>query len=96
MIYFGSLFYLPQYLQVVGQYSAIASGALILSLILTQTICAFVAGMVVSRTSQYVVNIRAGFLLWSVGCGLYITLGIDTPIANFIGYSILAGVGGEL
>ncbi|TIA85323.1 hypothetical protein E3P99_04028, partial [Wallemia hederae] len=93
MIFFGSLFYLPQYLQVVRQYSAIKSGALILALIVTHTAFSFMTGLLASKTSQYVWSIRSGYVSWSVGCGMFTTLAVNTAIPSFIGYSILAGVG---
>lgn len=93
MGYFGALFYLPQYLQVVHSYSGIVSGALMIALMVTQTIVSFLAGLVVSKTGQYTVIIRSGFFIYTIGCGLYITLSYNSSLAKFIGYSILTGVG---
>ncbi|TIC03233.1 MFS general substrate transporter [Wallemia mellicola] len=93
MGYFGALFYLPQYLQVVHSYSGIVSGALMLALMVTQTIVSFLAGLVVSKTGHYISIIRTGFSIYAVGCGLYISLTYNSSLAKFIGYSIIAGIG---
>ncbi|TIC14791.1 MFS general substrate transporter [Wallemia mellicola] len=92
-IFYGALYYLPQYLQVVAGYSPLKSGVILLSLILSQTLFSFSAGLIVSKTGNYMWNIWTGFMLWTIGIGLLTTLRPDTKLANFIGYCVIAGVG---
>ncbi|TIB91019.1 MFS general substrate transporter [Wallemia mellicola] len=92
-IFYGALYYLPQYLQVVAGYSPLKSGVILLSLILSQTLFSFTAGLIVSKTGNYMWNIWTGFMLWTIGIGLLTTLRPDTKLANFIGYCVIAGVG---
>jgi len=49
IVYYGSLYYLPIYFQVVGGKSIIESGVLLLPLIITQTVTATLAGLILSR-----------------------------------------------
>lgn len=51
--FYSTLYYLPQYFQIVRGASAIRSGVLILPLVLVQTTAAFFSGFLVSRTGEF-------------------------------------------
>ncbi|KAJ3017917.1 hypothetical protein HKX48_003287 [Thoreauomyces humboldtii] len=93
MGYYIQLFYLPQYLQVVHQYSARSSGLFMIPLLASQTFFSFVAGLLVSRLGEYVWNIRAGYVIWAIGAGLITSLDATTSIGLFIVYLVICGMG---
>lgn len=51
--FYATLYYLPTFFQVVRGASAIRSGVLLLPLVIVQTVCAFIAGLLVSKTGDY-------------------------------------------
>ncbi|EOR02755.1 hypothetical protein E3P92_01927 [Wallemia ichthyophaga] len=92
-IFYGALYFLPHYLQVVKEYSPLRSGVVLLGLILTQTLFSFTSGVIVSKTGGYRVNIWTGFLMWTIGLGLFTMLSPSTSIAEFVGFSVISGFG---
>jgi hypothetical protein len=91
--FFSVLYYLPTYLQVVHGDSPIQSGINTLPLATTQTVIAFVAGYIASKTGDYYYNLCFGFAIWTIGLGLMSTISTTTPQANFIGYQIVVAIG---
>lgn len=91
--FYATLYYLPTFFQVVRGASAIRSGVLLLPLVIVQTLCAFVAGIVVSKTGDYWWNMVVGFSIWSIGLGLMSTIGPTTSEAKLAGYQVLIGIG---
>ncbi|ORX36039.1 major facilitator superfamily domain-containing protein [Kockovaella imperatae] len=91
--FYGTLYYLPQYYQIVRGDSAIRSGVLLLPLILTQTVTSFTTGYVQSKTGDYWYNLVMGFSIWTIALGLLSTLGPDTSLGKLIGFQILNGIG---
>jgi hypothetical protein len=55
--FYATLYYLPQYFQVVLGASPIRSGVLLLPLVLVQTVTAFSSGILVSKTGDYRVSL---------------------------------------
>ncbi|EIW72421.1 hypothetical protein TREMEDRAFT_26105 [Tremella mesenterica DSM 1558] len=93
MIFFGTLYYLPNYFQVVRGDSAIRSGVLILPVVLTQTVCSFTAGMIQSRTGDYYYNLVAGFGIWTIGIGLLSSIDETTSTAKIVIFGLIDGIG---
>lgn len=91
--FYATLYYLPTFFQVVRGASAIRSGVLLLPLVIIQTVCAFVAGIIVSKTGDYWWNMVLGFSIWTIGLGLMSTLGPNTSEAKIAGYQVLVGIG---
>ena len=91
--FYATLYYLPTFFQVVRGASAIRSGVLLLPLVIVQTVCAFVAGIIVSKTGDYWWNMVIGFSIWTIGLGLMSTLGPNTSEAKIAGYQVLVGIG---
>lgn len=91
--FYSTLYYLPQYLQVVNGDSPIQSGVLTLPLAAVQTTTAFIAGYITSKTGDYWYNLIIGFGIWTIGLGLMTTLSTTTSKANFVGFQIVVAIG---
>ena len=92
-IFYSTLYYLPNYFQIVLGVSAIRSGVLLLPLVAVQTVCSFSSGILVSRTGDYWWNLVIGYAVWTIGLGLLSSIDENTSIAKLVGYQILDGVG---
>ncbi|WRT64234.1 uncharacterized protein IL334_001163 [Kwoniella shivajii] len=93
MAFYASLYYLPQYFQVVKEVSAIRSGVLTLPLMLVQTCTAFTSGMIQSKTGDYWWNLVIGFSIWTIGLGLLSSIKPDTSVGLLSLYQIITGIG---
>ncbi|KAL4784932.1 major facilitator superfamily-domain-containing protein [Aspergillus varians] len=92
----GTEYYLPLYFQSVQQTSPTKSGVLILPMMITASLCDVSVGVLVHKTGRYREVIWAGTTLLTLGTGLYITFGIDTSLAQIIGFQIIGGIGFSL
>ena len=93
VIFYSTLYYLPNYFQIVLGVSAIRSGVLLLPLVAVQTVCSFTSGFLLSRTGDYWWNLVIGFAVWTIGLGLLSSINENTSIAKLVGYQILVGLG---
>ncbi|OCF31076.1 tetracycline efflux protein [Kwoniella heveanensis BCC8398] len=93
MAFYATLYYLPQYFQVVRGDSAIRSGVLTLPLMLVQTATALIAGIVQSKTGDYWWNLVLGFSIWTIGLGLLSSVGATAGEAKLAVYQVLTGIG---
>ncbi|TBU58506.1 MFS general substrate transporter [Dichomitus squalens] len=93
VVFYSSLFYIPQYFQVALSYSAIRSGVFLLPVLVSQTLGSFISGQMVSRTGRYRTNIYCGFAVWTVGCGCLSTITPSTPKGLLVFFMLLAGFG---
>ncbi|WVQ85658.1 hypothetical protein IAT38_007824 [Cryptococcus sp. DSM 104549] len=91
--YYATLYYLPQYFQIVRGDSAIRSGVLTFPLVLLQTVASFTSGFIQSKTGDYWWTLVTGFAIWTIGLGLLSSLEPDTSIAKLCGYQIITGLG---
>ncbi|KAL1988615.1 hypothetical protein VTN96DRAFT_9010 [Rasamsonia emersonii] len=87
------VYYIPTFYQLVYGYSAVKAGALLLPIILIQTLSSTLSGLVVHWVSRYRECILLGWAVWAVGLGLYSTLDPSSGLGKQIGYGILTGVG---
>lgn len=93
MVSIGVEYYLPLYFQSVKQASPVRSGILILPMMVTEATVDILVGILVHRTGRYREIIWAGVTIMTLGTGLYIHLGTDSPIAMIIGFEIIGGIG---
>jgi len=89
----GSEYYLPLYFQSVQQASPTKSGVLILPMMIAASLCDVSVGVLIHQTGRYREIIWAGTTFLTLGTGLYIMLGIDTSLAQIIGFEIIGGIG---
>jgi EmrB/QacA subfamily drug resistance transporter len=90
---FGSIMFLPLFLQVVLGRSASNSGALLMPLMLGMVFASVITGQLISRTGKYKVFGLIGMGLAAVGMFLLSRLGIDTPNSMVVLDMILVGAG---
>lgn len=93
LAYFGNFFYLPLYFQSVLKYSPLASGALILPLVITSSVTSIISGQYMSRVGSYMHCILAGFVLWTLGSGLTLLFNQKTGLGPLIAILIVEGAG---
>ena len=96
MVAIGAEYYLPLYFQSVKQASPLRSGILILPMMVVEAAVDISTGILIHRTGRYREIIWAGVILMTLGTGLYINLGTDTPVARIVGFQIIAGIGTAL
>ncbi|TVY81100.1 putative transporter [Lachnellula suecica] len=66
-IYFGNLYYTPQYLQNVRGYSPSHAGTLLLPLAVTAGVSSAISGNIVSKSGRYLWAIVMGNIFWTTG-----------------------------
>lgn len=93
LAYFGNLFYLPIYFQSILKYSALISGALILSVVVTTSVTSILSGQYMNRVGRYMPCILVGFGLWTLGNGLLLLFGENTKLGPLISILIVQGAG---
>jgi len=93
MVSFGAEYYLPLYFQSVKQASPLKSGLLLLPMIITSAIVDMLGGVFMHQMGRYREPIWTGTFLMTLGSGLYIMFGIDTPLGTLIGVQIVFGAG---
>ena len=91
--FFVLLYYLPIYFQAVSGTSPAESGVRIIPLLATSSVFAIVSGLVLSMTGDYQVVMITGNVLITLGSALIYTLDVDSPVAEWVGYQIPAGIG---
>ena len=70
MAYYGCIYYLPYYFQIVRQLDSIHSAILLLPLVIPQAVGSIIAGQIITYTGHYIYVIFIGYVLWTIGCGL--------------------------
>ena len=90
---FGSIIFLPQYLQIVKGDSATASGLQLVPMMLGMLITLTVSGQLISRTGRYRYWPIAGTAVMAVGMYLLSSMGPSTPGALTAIYMVVVGLG---
>ncbi|ROW07824.1 hypothetical protein VMCG_03376 [Cytospora schulzeri] len=93
MILWSLLYFLVLYYQAVKLFTPVLSAVAALPETLTVAPAGIVVGLIASRTGHYRWSLRAGWLLTTLGAGLLLLLGPDTPTAAWIGLNLPVGVG---
>ncbi|CAK7234797.1 hypothetical protein SBRCBS47491_009070 [Sporothrix bragantina] len=57
------------------------------------TVTSFTAGVLVSKTGNYQLNLWVGFAIWTIALGLLSTISPTISDAKLVGYQILNGIG---
>ncbi|WPH00804.1 Hypothetical protein R9X50_00363400 [Acrodontium crateriforme] len=96
MVFIASVYYLPLYFQSAKQKSPLHSGILILPLTITEGSMGIVAGLAIHATGRYREIVWIGIFMLTMGTGVYINFGTNTPVAEIIGIEIIAGIGSGL
>ncbi|KAG7091549.1 hypothetical protein E1B28_010578 [Marasmius oreades] len=94
--FFSTLYYLPQYFQVVSGYSPIHAGLFLIPVLISQMAASWIAGLLVSRTGRYRTIVNLGFALLAISSGCISTFKATTPKAVQVVLMLLAGSGGGM
>lgn len=84
MSLFGSVTFLPLYLQIVKEATPTQAGMQLLPLMGGLLLTSIISGRIISRTGKYRVFPIAGTLLASIGMGLLTTITTESPTCIFI------------
>ncbi len=90
---FGSVTYLPLYLQIVKGHSATESGLLLTPMMVGVLVTAIASGNVISRTGRYRMFPIAGTALTAIAIFLLSRLAVSTPIWLAAVYMLVLGLG---
>ncbi len=90
---FGSVTYLPLYLQAVAGASPTRSGMLMLPMMGGMLVASIVTGQLISRTGRYRPFPVAGTAVMTLGLGLLTRLRVDTPLSMLLGTLLVVGLG---
>ncbi|KAF9090919.1 hypothetical protein BGX23_005596, partial [Mortierella sp. AD031] len=93
MGFFGIMFFMPLYFQIVLQESATASGLEMLPLIVGLLLASISSGFMVSKWGQYRPFIWVGLALSTTGTALFTLLTEESPRAEVIGFLFINGLG---
>ena len=93
VVMFGSIIFLPMYLQVVRGFTPTESGLVMLPLVAGILTSSMIAGRTITRTGRYRIYPIIGSALLVVSMALFSTLRVDTPHWAYGGYMALTGMG---
>ncbi|KAH7395972.1 major facilitator superfamily domain-containing protein [Cadophora sp. MPI-SDFR-AT-0126] len=86
-------YFLPVYFQAVKGASPSRAGVELFPTATTIAPAAAISGVIITITGKYRVFHYLGFVLMSLGCGLFALLDEDSSIAAWVGYQVLFGLG---
>jgi len=90
---FGSIMFLPLFMQVVQGRSASSSGALLMPMMISMVLASIITGQLISRTGRYKVFGIVGLAVAAIGMLLLSGIGVDTTNTAVITYMALIGAG---
>ncbi|MGO1543608.1 MAG: MDR family MFS transporter [Gulosibacter sp.] len=90
---FGTIAYLPTYLQMVTGVNATGSGLMMISMIVGLMSTALTTGMLASKTGRYQWMPIASMIVLAIGMWLMSTLTVETPIWVLLSYIFVMGAG---
>ncbi|KAI8674980.1 MFS domain-containing protein [Fusarium keratoplasticum] len=91
--FFPLIYYLSLYFQAIQGVSAVQAGIKILPLLLSTVLCSIVSGGVITAVGYYNFVIIPCMVLFTVGSGMLTTLDVDSPLKEWFGYQVIAGLG---
>ena len=92
-VFIGLAYYLPLYSQSVLGANALTSGLYLLPLIVSTSLAAAFAGVIIQQTGKYLPLMYVAQTLLTLGVGLFIDLGFEINLTKLFIFEILVGVG---
>lgn len=86
-------YFLPVYFQAVKNASPSRAGVELFPTATTIAPAAAISGVIITITGRYRIFHYLGFVLMSLGCGLFALLDQDSSIAAWVGFQVLFGLG---
>lgn len=93
MVYYGLLYIVAYYFQLVRGFTEMRSAILLLPLVIPQSVMSAVAGSIISHIGHFLPIMYAGYLFWLAGCGMTIAWNRHTSVAMMAGTLWLIGSG---
>ena len=90
---FGSVTYLPLYMQVVKGLSPLSAGLHLTPMMAGVLVSSIASGQIISRTGRYRIFPVAGTAIMTAGLWLLSTLAADTAVWTAAGYAMVLGFG---
>ncbi|KAJ5682720.1 hypothetical protein N7462_005885 [Penicillium macrosclerotiorum] len=87
------MYFLPIYFQDVRGYSPLRSAALILPLLLMQSVAGVISGPLMTKLARYGPVLYSGMALWTLGAGLKLLFNQTTSIGTYVIVLIIEGAG---
>jgi len=91
--FFPLVYYISLYFQAVQGVSAVDAGIKILPLLLATVVSSMLTGGLITAVGYYNAIVIPSMVLFSVGSGLITTFNLDTPLREWFGYQVVAGLG---
>lgn len=91
--FFPLIYYLSLYFQAIQGDTAVQAGIKILPLLLSTVICSILTGAIISFIGYYNYVIIPCMILFTVGSGMITVLDVDSPMSEWFGYQVIAGLG---
>ncbi|KAL7907163.1 MFS general substrate transporter [Trichoderma velutinum] len=91
--FFPLVYYLSLYFQAIQGVSAVTAGIKILPLLLSTVLISVLSGGLISVIGYYNYIIIPCMILYTVGTGLLTTLDVHSPLKEWFGYQVIAGLG---
>lgn len=93
MAYYGFLYYMPYYFQVVRNLGVINTTVFMLPLVMPQAVVLILAGQFISRSGHYLPTIIVGYSLWLLSCCLLLLWKVDTNFGVCVVVLLIMGAG---
>jgi MFS family permease len=93
IVFYSLLYYLPIYYQSARRMSLMSSAALILPLVVSQSIASILSGQYISRMGRYGEVIWSGYACWTLGAGLHLMFSRTIPTVGIVFVLIVEGFG---
>ncbi|KAJ2787312.1 hypothetical protein H4R21_007116, partial [Coemansia helicoidea] len=93
IVFFVPIFYIPVYLSIVKNASAISAGLHLISCMLGISLASVVSGVLITKTGHFRPFIWAGTAVTTLGLGLLVLLGAHPTSGILIGIPIVFGAG---
>ncbi|KAF2201400.1 MFS general substrate transporter [Delitschia confertaspora ATCC 74209] len=93
LVFNSVAYFLPLYFQIILSSSPSSTGVLMLSLAIPLAVVSLGAGWVMNRTGHYLLILRAGLALMTVGVGLFVAFPASKNWAIMILFPVVVGIG---
>ncbi|KAF8809750.1 hypothetical protein BYT27DRAFT_6516279 [Phlegmacium glaucopus] len=91
-IHFASLYYIPQFLQVIMGYNPIRAGIVFIPFLIITIALSWIGNFIIGRTRRYKNMIHCGYVILTLTCGVVLTT-TKSHIAEIVALMIVAGAG---
>lgn len=91
--FFPLIYYVALYFQAIQADTAVQAGLKLLPLLIAVVVASIATGGLITAVGYYNPFILPSMVLFTVGCAMISTFSLDTPMREWFGYQVLAGLG---